>query len=236
MRIGLFSDCEGDASELEATLGELRTYAPDALVLAGDILRCPYSPDPPAETIAQLRASSVLAVPGNNDRYLIDWGTSRWEHTLWMRLRRADPLTFTLEDVRASVAQITPEDLAWLRALPEELTLDGGRGGRVYVCHGMPGNPWNSIWPSSPMFDANVSEYDRQASLRLLVAAGAELVLCGHIGEPREVHDQLPDGRPLRIIRAGGHRPPGHAAYAVLTQRGSAWDVEWGSVEVPRHR
>src|SRR5688572_9810269 len=137
-RIGLFSDCEGNAAALEAILVALRGHAPDLLVCAGDILRCPYSPDPPAETFGLLKAHGVVAIPGNNDRYLIDWGTSRWEHTLWMRLRRSDPLAFTLDDVRATVAQIAPEDLAWLRALPEELLLHDGS---VYVCHGMPGNP-----------------------------------------------------------------------------------------------
>ena len=231
MRIGLLSDCEGDAAALEAILVALRAHATDVVVLAGDILRCPYSPDPPAETVALLKAHHVLAIPGNNDRYLLDWGTNRWEHTLWMRLRRPDPLAFSLEDVRASVAQITPDDLAWLRALPEELTLDGGR---VYVCHGMPGNPWNSMWPSSPTFDGNVSDHDRNASLRLLATVGAELVLCGHIGEPREIHDRLPDGRPLRIIRAGGRRPKGHAPFAVLTRNGTGWDVEWGSAAIER--
>ena len=88
MRIGLVSDCEGNVAALEAALHALKTYTPDVLVHAGDILNCPFSPDPPSETIALLQAEQVRAITGTHDRYLIDWGTSRWPHTLWMRLRR----------------------------------------------------------------------------------------------------------------------------------------------------
>lgn len=228
VRIGLFSDCEGNAAALEAILRALKTHAPDLLVCARDILNCPFSPDPPAETITLLEAHGVLAIPGNHDRYLIDWGTSRWTHTLWMRLRRADPIGPWLDDVAAGQAQLSPDDLTWLRALPEELILDDGR---VYVCHGMPGNPWNSIWPPSPIYDANVSPHDREAALRLLGMAGpVEVVLCGHAPAPWEYRDQLLDGREIRIIRAGFR--PGQVGYAVLGRTAAGWAVEWHAAEL----
>jgi hypothetical protein len=232
VRIGLFSDCEGNALALESILTALRAHAPDLLVCAGDVLCCPSSPDPPADTVALLQTHGVLAIPGNHDRYLLDWGTPRWEHTLWMRLRRPDPLGFALEAVAAEQARIPPADLAWLRALPEERVLDGGR---VYVCHGMPGNPWNSIWPSHPTYDGNVSAADRAAALRLLVRTAAvaghppEVVLCGHAPEPREYHDRLPDGGELRVVR--GCHARGQVGFAVLTRIGTTWDVRWGAGE-----
>jgi len=139
-----------------------------------------------------------------------------------MRLRRSDPVGPWLADAPAGQAQIRPDDLAWLRALPEELILDDGR---VYVCHGMPGNPWNSIWPRHPTYDGNVSDADRAASLGMV--GRAELVLCGHAPHPWEHHDRLPDGREIRIIRAG-HRP-GQNGYAVLTRTDAGWDAEWGA-------
>jgi diadenosine tetraphosphatase ApaH/serine/threonine PP2A family protein phosphatase len=152
-----------------------------------------------------------------------------------MRLRRADPLGAWIDAVPAAQAHLRPADLAWLRALPEELVLDEGR---VYVCHGMPGNPWNSIWPRHPTYDANVSDADRDAALRLLVRAGTagpattrvEVVLCGHAPEPREYRDRLPDGGAVRVIR--GCHASGQVGFAVLTRTGSAWDVEWGTGEV----
>jgi len=226
VRIGLFSDCEGNVAALEAVLGALRGYAPDVTVCAGDILSSPFSPDPPGETVALLRASDVLAVVGNNDRYLIDWGTHRWPHTLWMRLRRSDPLGAWIDQVSAGQALLSSADLEWLRGLPEEVQLDDGR---VYVCHGMPGNCWNSIWPRSPLYDANVSDMDRAASLRML--GNAELALCGHVPEPWEYRDQLPDGRELRVVRAGP-RSDSQVGFAVITRRQQAWDVEWGAASL----
>jgi predicted phosphodiesterase len=228
VRIGLFSDVEGDAVALEAALGALKQHAPDLLICAGDILLCPFSPDPPAETVALLKAEGVVAVPGNNDRYLLDWGTQRWAHTLWMRLRRSDPVGPWLQDIPRAQALIQPADLAWLRALPEELALEDGR---IYVCHGMPGNPWNSIWPRSAAYDANVSDKDREASLRMV--EHAEVVLCGHIPQPWEYRDRLADGRELRIVRAGS-RPPGQVGYALLTRTQDSLDVQWNAVEFRR--
>ncbi len=227
-RIGLISDCEGNVAALAVALAAMKRHAPDLLVLAGDILKCPFSPDPPGETIALLRSENILTIPGNNDRYLIDWDTPRWPHTLWMRLRRADPAGGWLAAVGAGQAQIPPADLAWLRALPEEMLVTEG----VWVCHGMPGNPWNSIWPRHSTYDANVSAADRDASLHMLATVDAELVLCGHVPTPWEYDDRLPDGRALRVVRAGP-REKERVGYAVLTRTTGRWQVEWCHAEIP---
>jgi predicted phosphodiesterase len=227
VRIGLISDCEGDVAALEAALAALAGHAPDVVVHAGDVLCCPFSPDPPGETIGLLRAEGVRAVLGNHDRYLVDWGTARWPQTLWLRLRRSDPVGAWLAHIPVGQARIPPADLAWLRELPEEIVLMDG----VYVCHGMPGNPWNSIWPRHSTYDGNVSDLDRDASLRMLAEVGADLVLCGHVPRPWEYRDRLPDGRGLRVVRAGA-RGPGRVGYAVLTRRTGGWDVAWGAAEL----
>src|SRR5712664_3669686 len=44
-----------------------------------------------AERIALLRSEPVQATPGSTDRYLLDWGTPRRPHTLWMQRRHSDP-------------------------------------------------------------------------------------------------------------------------------------------------
>jgi predicted phosphodiesterase len=228
IRIGLLSDCEGSVAPLQAALRGMRRQGCDVIVYAGDILACPFSPDPPGETIGLLRAEErVRAIPGNNDRYLMDWGTPRWPQTLWMRLRRSDPAGSWLDDVGRGQAQIHPDDLAWLRGLPEEFLVTHG----VWVCHGMPGNPWNSIWPRSPAYDGNVSDSDREASLQLLAQVGAELVLCGHVPEPKEYHDLLRDGRSLRVVRAGP-RDDREVSYALLSRRDGSWSVEWREASV----
>jgi hypothetical protein len=140
MRIALISHCAGKVAALEAGLHAMKQHAPDAVVVAGDLLSSPFSPDPPGQTIALLRTQDMKVIPGNTDRYLLDWKTPRWPHTLWMRLRRSDPVGGWLDKMAAGQALIPPADLAWLRTLPEELLLTDG----VWICRGMPGNPWNS--------------------------------------------------------------------------------------------
>jgi hypothetical protein len=76
IRIGLLSDCEGRIAPLQAALHAIRRQVCDVSVYAGYILACPFSPDSPGETIGLLRAEErVRAIPGNNDRYLMDGGT-----------------------------------------------------------------------------------------------------------------------------------------------------------------
>jgi transcriptional regulator len=60
LRIGLFSDCEGNARALEASLIASQAHVPDVSVCAGDIVNCPFSPDPPVETIALSREYGVV--------------------------------------------------------------------------------------------------------------------------------------------------------------------------------
>src|SRR5947209_18246712 len=72
-RIALISDCEGNVAALQAALRAIKRHAPDSIVVAGDILASPFSPDPPSETIALLRSEPVQTIPGNTDRYLLEW-------------------------------------------------------------------------------------------------------------------------------------------------------------------
>src|SRR5918997_846378 len=91
MRISLISDTHGDVPALEAALAACRAAAPDLIVHAGDLLTAPFSPDPPAETIALLRAADVRVIYGNNELYFRDWGPPRWPATLAQRRQRPDP-------------------------------------------------------------------------------------------------------------------------------------------------
>ena len=60
MRIGLISDTHGSVPALEAAIGACRTANCDLIVHAGDFLSTPFSPDPPAETIAILRSDELF--------------------------------------------------------------------------------------------------------------------------------------------------------------------------------
>jgi hypothetical protein len=194
-------------------------------------------------------------VLGNNDRYLADWGTPRWEATVATRRARPDRSPdYFLPFVEAGQAELGLDELAWLRGLPEELVLDITRPGDVYVCHGMPGNPFNTIWPRSPDYDANITDEMRLAALARPELARVDLILCGHATGPHVQVDSLPSGRQVLAVRASGWPNLGdgrrRTSVALLTAGASGWQVQlepvvyaprnphwrWDEKTVPRQR
>jgi Calcineurin-like phosphoesterase superfamily domain len=230
MRIGLIGDTHGWVPALESALAACRAAGADVLVHCGDFLSTPFSSDPPGETIALLRRAGVRCVYGNGELYLRDWGTARWEATLAARLARSDPpRPGVFELVPAGQAELSADDLAWLRAVPEELVLDGARPGDVYVCHGMPGNVFNTLWPRSPVYDGNVTDATRLAALARPAVAGADLILCGHAIAPYVQPEVLPNGRRALVVRASGwpRQDDGipRTSVALLTSSAAGWEV-----------
>jgi hypothetical protein len=233
VRIGLIGDTHGSVPALEGAIAACRAAAVDALVHCGDFIQMPFSPDPPGETIALLRAEGVLCVHGNHERYLMDWGTLRWEATLATRLARHDPIRpGVLEQVPAGQAVLTADELAWLRAVPDELVLDAVRPGDVYVCHGMPGNPfvspWPPSWPAEPSY-GTVADEARLAALEHPPLAAADLVLCGHSVAPFVQPDWLPNGRRVIVVRASGWPRQddrlARTSAAILTHGPAGWRI-----------
>jgi hypothetical protein len=214
MRIGLIGDTHGSVPALEAALAGCRGAGADVVVHCGDFLSTPFSPDPPGETIALLRREGVRVVLGNGEVYLRDWGTPRWERTLAQRRRRPDSPDFFLPYVAAGQAELSADDLAWLRAAPEELTLAAARPGDVYVCHAMPGDPFSTPWDTDPRYTPAFTADELDGALSRPGVAGADLILCGHVPGPLAQRISLPNGRTALVIR-GSHGVPGAG--------GSAW-------------
>jgi Calcineurin-like phosphoesterase superfamily domain len=229
-RIGLIGDTEGSVPALEAAIEACRAGGADLVVHCGDFLATPFSPDPPSETIAILRREGVRCVLGNGERYLADWETPRWERTLAARRARSDRSPdYFLPLVAAGQAELSAEDLAWLRAVPEELLLDCVRPGDVYVCHGMPGNPFNTLWPRSPIYDANISDEMRLAALARPELANVDVILCGHAPGPYLQTEELPNARQPLVVRASGWPDQGdgvrRTSVALITAGPAGWEV-----------
>jgi len=205
MRLGLIGDTHGYVPALEAVLAVCRDARCDVVVHCGDYLSTPFSPDSPGETIAILRREGIRCIVGNNQLYLTDWGTPRWETTVAMRRARSDqPPDYFLPLVPQGQAELIADDLAWLRSVPSELVLDGARSRDIYVCHAMPGNPFQGFWPRSPIYDANVTDEMRLAALSRPELADADLILCGHAPGPYVQVEYLPNGRHPLVVRASG--------------------------------
>jgi hypothetical protein len=239
VRLGLIGDTHGYVPALEAVLAACRSAGCDRIVHCGDFLSAPFSPDPPEETIALLGAEGVRAIIGNNEAYLRDWSTPRYEADLALRRERSDPIGPWLAQIPDGQAELTPSDLAWLGTLPDELVLDCARSGDVYVCHGMPGNPFSGIWPGhlTSTFDRHITPAMRDAALSQTGPAEADLILCGHAHLPLVLPTLLPNGRMALAIR--GHGVIGDAqigtwlvGYVILTHRGRDLPVGYANWEI----
>jgi len=213
MRIGLLGDTHGHVPALEVSIRGCREASVDLIVHCGDFINTPFSPDPPDEMIALLRAENVTAIYGNGEIYLRDWGTARWPATLAQRLRRPDPpQRFFPAFVGVGQAALSADSLAWLRELPGELTLDCAHPGDVYVCHSMPGDPFCGIWDSavrSGIFHGPDPAYaveftDEEIDAALSRVGDADLILCGHVPSPLVQRTPLPGGRYALVVRGVG--------------------------------
>jgi hypothetical protein len=215
MRIGLIGDTHGFLPALEAAIAGCRKAGVDRIVHCGDFLSTPFSPDPPDETIALLRAEGIEAIYGNSEVYLARWNTPDWDATVAQRRRRPDSPDHFLPLVPQGQAVLSDESLAWLRRLPGELVLDCARAGDVYVCHSMPGDPFNGIWDTFSIDEAGVMRPDPRYSVTWRPGeiervfsrpevANADLILCGHVPYPLVQRTPLPNGRFALVIRGVG--------------------------------
>jgi hypothetical protein len=223
MRIGLIGDTHGYVPALEAAIAGCRDAGVDVLVHCGDFLSAPFSPDPPDETIALLRAENVVAITGNAEIYLSHWNTSHWDATLAQRMRRPDSPASFLPFVAAGQAALSDDSLAWLRALPGEVVLDCARPGDVYVCHAMPGDPFSTIWDTDPQFSPAFAPGEVERALARPAVANADLILCGHVPYPLVQRTPLPNGRAALVVRGVG--------WMAGAADGSGWLIDYWVLE-----
>lgn len=192
MRVAIFSDVHGNAVALEAVLAHMRREAaPDLIVAAGD-----YASDGPrpAEALALLRSmDNTRFVMGNMDLAVVE--------------ENDEELAFTR-------AQISAEDLAWLKNLPFAQTVEAAPGHALLVVHANPQNLHDAIKPDlSP------------ALIRpLLSNVSAEIVAFGHFHVP---HIRELDGYTLVDVASVGLPRDGllRAVYVTLTFDGKNWQI-----------
>jgi hypothetical protein len=205
MRIGLIGDTHGYVPALEAAIHGCQEAKTDRIIHCGDFLTSPFSPDPPDETIALLRAENVTAIYGNGEIYLRNWNTPNWQATLAQRMRRPDPpAPHFMPSIAAGQAALSAQSLAWIRELPGELVLDCARQADVYVCHAMPGDPFTTIWDNDPQYTPDFEPGEIVSKLSRHEISQADLILCGHVPYPLVKRTSLPNGRTALVVRGVG--------------------------------
>src|SRR5688572_19222376 len=154
MRVAALYDVHGNLPALEAVLEELEREQPDAIVVGGDMVSGPI----PRETLERLRSlDRAHFLRGNADRGVVA-----------IRRGEAEP-RLGLND-KWIAEQLSNEQIDFLAALPQTVTLQVDGLGRVCFCHATPRD-------DEEIFTESTSD-DLVASM--LEGTKEAVVVCGH--------------------------------------------------------
>ena len=165
VRLAIVSDIHGNLTALDAVIADLERRGIERVVHGGDLA---LGGCRGGEVIDRIRELTWPGVLGNTDELL--WRPEQHEAQLDRAPRLAGVLRSLFEEYApATVAEIGPERLAWLRALRAEQ-----RSGEALVLHASPSDLWRA-----PMPDA-----DDQELLATYERCTAAVVVYGHIHRP----------------------------------------------------
>jgi predicted phosphodiesterase len=197
----VLSDIHGNEAALQAVLAEPH----DAVLCLGDLVG--YGPEP-AACIRLLRAEDALGVAGNHDRALSERIPSRCS-------ARFQWLAEATE--RIAAAEVSPDDLAWLGALPprRSVRLDDVP---FTLLHATPSDPLYRYRGPDPQLWRADTEATAAGTLLVghthlqfrLAVDGAEVVNPGSVGQPKDA-----DPRAAYAVVEGGKVTLKRAAYDV---------------------
>ena len=148
----VISDIHGNLEALEATLAAAGPY--DRVLVLGDLVGYGADPNAVVERVRALPSSTIIR--GNHDK--VAAGLDSVEG--FNRLAR--------QAIEWTAAVLTPENRAWLAALPRgPVVIDE----RIEICHGTP-------------FDEDVYVFDERDALKSLEMSSRPVCLFGHTHVP----------------------------------------------------
>jgi putative phosphoesterase len=182
MRIAVIGDIHANLPALRAVIDDVARIGADALYCVGDVVgRGPH----PNEVVEELRRLEVPTVQGN------------WDEAVGMDREQTGTAWGTAESeaagnasMRWSAEQLSEENKAWLRQLPQTMRVAlGGRS--VFLFHGAPYKQSDYLWASRPsrVFARLASDeaddlfcfgHTHEAWHR--VVGQAHIVACGSVG------------------------------------------------------
>lgn len=209
MKVALLSDIHGNVPALDAVLDDVAGFAPDVVVVNGDVVsRGPRSKDALQRLAEADPEGRILYTRGNHEDYVVEHRTPR-PRDVRFEIHRLSFWTYT---------QIGPDWVERIAAWP--FSAEGPEGLRVAHAS-MRGNQ-DGIFPF--MDDDDV---------RARIAPPPVVFGCGHVHWPfvREVDDTL-------VVNSGAVGSPAdgdvRASYARLEHRADGWHAE--VVRVPYDR
>ena len=223
MKIAIISDIHGNLLALQAVLADIARQGVDQTVNLGDILSGPLQP---AETADLLMAQNFPTIRGNHERQL-----------LALLAQPAVPIDPATSDGYAA-SQVTPAQVAWLKALPVSLELNSD----IWLYHGTPQSDLQ-YWLETvvPGFAQGEGPGVRAATpaevAERMGSATHPVMLCGHTHVPR-----LVQCGGVLVVNPGSVGQPGfdddhpyphvvengapHARYALLEKTRQGWQVK----------
>lgn len=211
MRIALISDIHGNSLALSAVLSDAERRRTDKVACLGDVAT--LGPRP-REVLRRLRELDCPCILGNHDAFLV-------EPELVAAYTKVPVIAQAIDWCRA---QLTEDDLAFVRGFAErtELALPGGRS--LLLFHGSPDSNTRDVLATTPASELDALIGERRASVMagghthiqmLRQHKGTWLVNPGSVGMPfREyVHGARPEIMP-------------YAEYAIVDASEDAVGVE----------
>jgi putative phosphoesterase len=171
-RLAVLSDIHGNAPALDAVREAVRNAAPDAILVAGDLVL--NGPDPAAavDGVRELETAGALVVQGNTDIAVADFDYAA--AFPWFAEGVPDAFRAAAEWAHETIG---PERVDYLRRLPAERRLRVADT-LILLCHGSPGSQTDGL----------PAELDPSATLQRVVRTDARVICCGHTHVP-EVRD-----------------------------------------------
>jgi predicted phosphodiesterase len=213
MQIAMISDVHGNLHAFDAVLADLDASGPfDEIIYGGDLV---FNGALPSECVDRLRERGYRAVRGNTDEFVAEMARSGNYHTsVTDDVQRHTPALQSLD--RWAIERLSPDQIDYLAGWPLRIDLDGPDGARLTICHATPWSAHETVFPDASNETAN----------KMLESADSSAVAYGHIHVQyrRDVGTRL-----LCSVGSIGAPFDGdpRAAYAVLSNSGQGWSVEF---------
>lgn len=160
-RLALLADIHGNLPALETVIDDMQQFAPDHVVVAGDMVNWgPYS----AEVMQVITDNRWTMIRGNNEYYCINAMPPRRPEQ-WAHFTMLDWLHEQLSDWHYVLAGLPDDAVLLYQDAPD-----------VFLCHGIPNDCWTGIYPKEFDDDARVTS--------LLANSPAQTIFCGHTHIP----------------------------------------------------
>lgn len=209
MLLAAFSDVHGNKHALDVALADIEQRGADRVVCLGDLVGYGAFPN---EVIDTIRQAGIPTIAGNYDDGVgFDRAECGCAYTRPAERARGD------QSLRWTQMVVTPENKAWLRALPRELRLELG-GRRVLCVHGSPRRLNEYLYEDRP----------EQSLARMFAGLGADVIVCGHTHLP--YHRQVGEVHLINVGSAGKPKDGDPRAGYAMVSLGDEVGVEFPRV------